>query len=103
MDVTPLFNENTRVEQVTLEEPTEAPIAHSAAPAAPMQAATAPQAKVPSLFERVTGSAAPRQAQENLSRAVAVGGKTAAPSAAAPKSNEDDLLDIPAFLRRQSN
>ena len=86
-----------------LEEPIDTPLSHPVAQAASMQANTAPQAKVPSLFERVTGSAAPRQAQENLSRAVAVGGKTAAPSAAAPKSNEDDLLDIPAFLRRQSN
>jgi cell division protein FtsZ len=82
-------------------------------PPAPEPVATAPQKAVksrgPSLFERVTGVARRSQAPAEPPA------RTPAPSPAQPRlgpldpadrisfNKDDDMLDIPAFLRRQAN
>ena len=92
------------------------PLTQPAIPAASKEAAQKPKGRVPSLIERVTGvgrarattaEAAPRPAPQPA--------KPAAQSSVQPRlaplepddrpnlSKEDDLLDIPAFLRRQAN
>jgi cell division protein FtsZ len=97
------------------------PAAPSRAPAAPAPKADKPRA--PSLFERVTGAATrrakpapePRPAEPTLRAAPAPTPVPAAPSRQASLGQvdpterlassqaADDLLDIPAFLRRQAN
>jgi cell division protein FtsZ len=90
------------------------PLTQPAIPAAARDAAAKPKGRVPSLIERVTGvgrarvtTAAPRPPAQPA--------KPAAQPSAQPRlaplepderpnlSKEDDLLDIPAFLRRQAN
>jgi cell division protein FtsZ len=78
--------------------------------AVPREAPPRPKGRVPSLIERVTGvgrarptapppprppAAPPRQAQPRLA--------PLDPEPRVEPSKEDDLLDIPAFLRRQAN
>jgi cell division protein FtsZ len=69
-----------------------------------------PRGRVPSLIERVTGVGRARPPAPVLPRAAAVPARPAQPRLAplepeqrAVQSKEDDLLDIPAFLRRQAN
>jgi cell division protein FtsZ len=104
--------------------PRQVPLAHPAVPPA-VDAGARPRGRGPSLIERVTGVA---RARVTLPQAPAV---APAPAPAAPRpavpppvpparpvqprlgalepeertgnSKEDDLLDIPAFLRRQAN
>jgi cell division protein FtsZ len=107
--------------------PRQVPIAHPAVPPA-ADAATRPRGRGPSLIERVTGvgrvrmtppAAAPAPAappSPPARPATSLPPAAAAPRAAQPRlaplepeeprtgnSKEDDLLDIPAFLRRQAN
>jgi len=88
-------------------------VAQPAAPAAPREAPPRPKGRVPSLIERVTGvgrarppvpppaprpaaaAPPPRPAQPRLA--------PLDPDERPGMSKEDDLLDIPAFLRRQAN
>ncbi|MBO0737823.1 MAG: cell division protein FtsZ [Alphaproteobacteria bacterium] len=85
-------------------------------PAAAREATAKPKRRVPSLIERVTGVGRARATSpEPPPRPPAQPAKPAAQSAAQPRlaplepddrpnlSKEDDLLDIPAFLRRQAN
>jgi len=88
-----------------------------AAPAAPAaEGAPRPRGRVPSLIERVTGVGRARPAAPVAPPRPAA--PTAQPAAARPAqprlapldpeqrpaaSKDDDLLDIPAFLRRQAN
>jgi cell division protein FtsZ len=86
-------------------------------PSAAKEAAPKPKGRVPSLIERVTGVGRARATPpEPPPRRPAQPAKPAAqPAAAQPRlaplepddrpnlSKEDDLLDIPAFLRRQAN
>jgi cell division protein FtsZ len=81
--------------------------------AAPRDAAPKPKGRVPSLIERVTGVgrarlASPEPQRQPIPPAI----KPAQPSqprltslepADRPGAKEEDLLDIPAFLRRQAN
>ena len=80
----------------------------------PTIAAPGPQAtggRRPSLFERVTGALRPGQTAAPAAAAPAVAAQPQRPAQPAlrveagglPKTAEDDLLDIPAFLRRQAN
>jgi len=75
-----------------------------------------PKGRVPSLIERVTGVGRARAIpSETTPRPPAQSPKPAAPTSTQPRlaplepddrpnlSKEDDLLDIPAFLRRQAN
>ncbi len=85
-------------------------------PATVREPAPRPKGRVPSLIERVTGVGRARQAPVEPQRAapppVASAGKQAAtqprlaplePEDRPGLSKEEDLLDIPAFLRRQAN
>jgi cell division protein FtsZ len=87
-------------------------------PVAPVQPAISspaakPRGRVPSLIERVTGIGRARTqapAPEPAPRPAAPAAKPGQPRLAPPEpedrpalSKEDDLLDIPAFLRRQAN
>jgi cell division protein FtsZ len=84
--------------------------------AAAKEAVAKPKGRVPSLIERVTGVGRARApTPEPSPRMPAQSAKPAAQSNAQPRlaplepderpnlSKEDDLLDIPAFLRRQAN
>jgi cell division protein FtsZ len=79
-----------------------------------------PKGRVPSLIERVTGVGRARAAAPPPPAPAATERSVPRPPAAAPRpaqprltplepedrpggSKEDDLLDIPAFLRRQAN
>ncbi len=92
------------------------PLTHPAVPpaAAAREPAPRPKGRVPSLIERVTGVGRARSAPALPERAVpppvATPAKPAQPRLASLEpedrpgaSSEDDLLDIPAFLRRQAN
>jgi len=91
------------------------PLTHPAVPvtAPPRDAAPKPKGRVPSLIERVTGVGRARSAQPETERTlrqpIPPAIKPAQPRLAPlepedrPGSKEDDLLDIPAFLRRQAN
>ncbi|MCH7889778.1 MAG: hypothetical protein IIA00_10965, partial [Proteobacteria bacterium] len=60
----------------------------------------------PTLFERVTGSGRARQLRPKRERAADALAEAPTPVAAdrlVPPRVEEDLLDIPAFLRRQAN
>jgi len=85
-------------------------------PAAAKEAAPKPKGRVPSLIERVTGVGRARVIPpEPAPRPPVQSPKPAAQSASQPRlaplepddrpnlSKEEDLLDIPAFLRRQAN
>jgi len=110
--------------------PRQVPIAHPAVPPA-AEAAARPRGRGPSLIERVTGvgrvratppAAAPAAAPTPVAQPTPPARPAAPMPAAAPpraaaqprlaplepeertgNSKEDDLLDIPAFLRRQAN
>jgi cell division protein FtsZ len=92
------------------------PLTQPAVPAAAKEAATKPKGRVPSLIERVTGVGRARvTTPPPAPRASAQPVKSAVQPSAQPRlaplepderpnlSKEDDLLDIPAFLRRQAN
>jgi cell division protein FtsZ len=90
------------------------PLAHPAVPPTPgvKEPAPKPKGRVPSLIERVTGVGRARNvAPEPASRAAPQPAKQVAQPWLAPLepddrpglSKEEDLLDIPAFLRRQAN
>ncbi|MBV8778196.1 MAG: cell division protein FtsZ [Alphaproteobacteria bacterium] len=112
--------------------PRQVPLAHPAVPAAAAETAARPRPRGPSLIERVTGvgrarltqpPAAPTAVPPTPAAAPAAGAVSrpaAAPPIGAPRpvqprlapleseertgnAKEDDLLDIPAFLRRQAN
>jgi len=84
-------------------------------PAASKEAAPRPKGRVPSLIERVTGVGRARVSPPEPLLPPAQPAKPAVQSATQPRlaplepddrpnlSKEDDLLDIPAFLRRQAN
>jgi len=94
-----------------------APLTQSAVPpAAAREAAPKPKGRVPSLIERVTGVGRARVTPPDPApRPPVQPAKPAVQSAAQPRlaplepddrpnlSKEEDLLDIPAFLRRQAN
>jgi cell division protein FtsZ len=93
------------------------PLTHPAVPPAAKEAAAKPKGRVPSLIERVTGVGRARAIAPEPAPRVPV--QPAKPAASQPNaqprlaplepddrpnlSKEDDLLDIPAFLRRQAN
>jgi cell division protein FtsZ len=92
------------------------PLTQPAVPITPPMRDLAPKPKgrVPSLIERVTGvgrarTPAPAQLEPTARQPIAPAVKAAQPRLASlepedrPGSKEDDLLDIPAFLRRQAN
>jgi len=93
------------------------PLTQSAVPpAAAKEAVPKPKGRVPSLIERVTGVGRARATPpEPPPRPAAPPAKSAAQPTTQPRlaplepddrpnlSKEDDLLDIPAFLRRQAN
>ena len=92
------------------------PIAQPAVPAAPDAAPPRAKGRVPSLIERVTGVARARVGSPAPQKRPQPAPQPARPAAAAPPrltplepeerpgaSTEDDLLDIPAFQRRQAN
>jgi len=92
------------------------PLTQPAVPPAAKAAAPKPKGRVPSLIERVTGVGRARAIpSETTPRPPAQSPKPAAPTSTQPRlaplepddrpnlSKEDDLLDIPAFLRRQAN
>jgi cell division protein FtsZ len=67
---------------------------------------TAERRRGPTLFERVTGSGRARQLRPKRERAADALAEAPTPVAAdrlVPPRVEEDLLDIPAFLRRQAN
>jgi cell division protein FtsZ len=90
------------------------PLTQPAVPPAAKEAAPKPKGRVPSLIERVTGVGRAR-APEPAPRPPVQPAKSATQPNAQPRlaplepderpnlSKEDDLLDIPAFLRRQAN
>ena len=94
-----------------------APLTQSVVPpAAAKEAAPKPKGRMPSLIERVTGVGRARVTPpEPAPRPPAQPAKPAAQAAGQPRlaplepedrpnlSKEEDLLDIPAFLRRQAN
>jgi cell division protein FtsZ len=94
--------------------PVSQPVAQPAAATAPGAAQPRPRGRVPSLIERVTGVGRVRPAMP-LPTAPRTPPAPAASRAAQPRlapldpeerpgvAKEDDLLDIPAFLRRQAN
>jgi cell division protein FtsZ len=79
------------------------------------EAMAKPKGRMPSLIERVTGVGRARLTSPEPPRPAAQPAKPAPPTAAQPRlaplepddrpnlSKEEDLLDIPAFLRRQAN
>ena len=91
------------------------PLTQSAVPASAAEAAPKPKGRVPSLIERVTGVGRARATPPEASPRPTAQTKAAAQPSAQPRlaplepddrpnlSKEDDLLDIPAFLRRQAN
>jgi cell division protein FtsZ len=91
------------------------PLAQPAVPVTAPQRETAPKPKgrVPSLIERVTGVGRARPVAPELERSarqpIPPAIKPAQPRLASldpderPNAKEEDLLDIPAFLRRQAN
>ncbi len=92
------------------------PLTQPAVPPAVKETAPKPKGRVPSLIERVTGVGRARAtAPEPAPRPLVQPAKPAAQPNAQPRlaplepddrpnlSKEDDLLDIPAFLRRQAN
>jgi cell division protein FtsZ len=92
------------------------PLTQPAVPPAAKEAPPRPKGRVPSLIERVTGVGRARTTpHEPAQRAPLQPAKPAAQPSAQPRlaplepddrpnlSKEDDLLDIPAFLRRQAN
>lgn len=93
------------------------PLTQPVVPPAAKEAAAKPKGRVPSLIERVTGVGRARATSpEPMQRPPAQAAKPVAPQPSAqPRlaplepddrpnlSKEDDLLDIPAFLRRQAN
>jgi cell division protein FtsZ len=92
------------------------PLTQPAVPPAAKEAAPRPKGRVPSLIERVTGVGRARTTTpEPAPRPAAQPAKPAAQTSSQPRlaplepddrpnlSKEDDLLDIPAFLRRQAN
>jgi cell division protein FtsZ len=92
------------------------PLTQPAVPPAAMETAPKPKGRVPSLIERVTGVGRARAtAPEPPPRPPVQPAKPASQPNAQPRlaplepddrpnlSREDDLLDIPAFLRRQAN
>jgi cell division protein FtsZ len=92
------------------------PLAQPAVPSAPAEPDPAPKPKgrVPSLIERVTGvgraRTLPPPAERPVHPPVGSAGKPLQPRLASLEpedrpgaSKEEDLLDIPAFLRRQAN
>ncbi|MGH7047779.1 MAG: cell division protein FtsZ, partial [Stellaceae bacterium] len=91
------------------------PLAQPAVPVtAPLrEAAPKPKGRVPSLIERVTGVGRARPVASELERTarqpIPPAIKPAQPRLASlepeerPNAKEEDLLDIPAFLRRQAN
>src|SRR5215472_1637572 len=92
------------------------PLTHPAVPPTAKEAAPKPKGRVPSLIERVTGVGRARStAPEPQLRPTTQPAKPAAQPSTQPRlaplepddrpnlSKEDDLLDIPAFLRRQAN
>jgi cell division protein FtsZ len=92
------------------------PLTQPAVPPAAKEAAPKPKGRVPSLIERVTGVGRARAtAPEPPPRLPVQPAKPASQPNAQPRlaplepddrpnlSKEDDLLDIPAFLRRQAN
>jgi cell division protein FtsZ len=107
----------------------QVPLAHPAVPAPSADAAARPRSRGPSLIERVTGvgrtrvmqpaapalASAPTPMPAPAPRPVAPPSAATAPRPVQPRlaplepeertgnSKEDDLLDIPAFLRRQAN
>ncbi|HWD58670.1 MAG TPA: cell division protein FtsZ [Stellaceae bacterium] len=108
----------------------QVPLAHPAVPSAADAAGARPRARGPSLIERVTGvgriratppppaaaapapspAAAPLPAQRPATPPQAAAGRPVQPrlpplepEERAGNTKEDDLLDIPAFLRRQAN
>jgi cell division protein FtsZ len=92
----------------------EVPLTQPAVPplAAPKEPPPKPKGRVPSLIERVTGVGRPRSSPaERAPRPVPAPVRPAAPPRLTPLEpddtpglgKEDDLLDIPAFLRRQAN
>src|SRR5215470_14405317 len=92
----------------------EVPVTQPAVPqpAVPKEAPPKPKGRVPSLIERVTGVGRARSAPaERAPRPVAQPVRPAAQPRLTPLEpddtpglgKEDDLLDIPAFLRRQAN
>jgi cell division protein FtsZ len=95
--------------------PRPAPLTQSVVPpAAAKEAAPKPKGRMPSLIERVTGVGRAR-ATPPEPRPPVQPAKPVAPAATQPRlaplepddrpnlSKEEDLLDIPAFLRRQAN
>src|SRR5579884_3992332 len=91
--------------------PRAVPAAQPAVPPTPRAAAPKPRGRVPSLIERVTGVGRARSATPPPPpRQVPQPPRPAQPRLAPLEpedrpglSKEDDLLDIPAFLRRQAN
>jgi cell division protein FtsZ len=91
------------------------PLTQPAVPVMPptRDAAIKPKGRVPSLIERVTGvgraRSAPPEAERGVRQPIPPAIKPAQPRLAPlgpedrPGAKEDDLLDIPAFLRRQAN
>ena len=101
-------------------EPSTAPAAQAREPAKASPMSAAAKRAFPSLFDRITArptraeskAESPRPIQPSAETAVQSGGMAAAMGAKlkadpADRINaagaEDDLLDIPAFLRRQAN
>jgi len=94
-------------------KPVEAPAARPAMtpPPAPTPAPAKPKSRMPSLFERVTNASRlmkrdepppPVRVAQAASPAARLGPPDASERISHAKS-EEDLLDIPAFLRRQAN
>jgi len=90
------------------------PLTHPAVPPAPLvkEPAPKPKGRVPSLIERVTGvgrariaapEPAPRSAPQPAKHVAQPRLTPLEPDDRPGLSNEEDLLDIPAFLRRQAN
>jgi cell division protein FtsZ len=88
------------------------PLTHPAVPIVPPERdpAPKPRGRVPSLIERVTGvgrarPAAPEPPRQPIPPAAKPAQPRLAPLEAEdrPGAKEEDLLDIPAFLRRQAN
>jgi cell division protein FtsZ len=95
--------------------PVEAPMTARSEPVV-HQEAPRPARRGPSLFERVTGTGRARPAATTARPTAPATAPAQAPAAAQPRlggldpadrvagqKSEDDLLDIPAFLRRQAN